>query len=34
MMDINLAEGLIERISSMLDDIESKTEVRYWVKKS
>ena len=29
MMDINLAEGLIERISSMLDDIESKTEVRY-----
>ena len=32
MMDINLAEGLIERISSMLDDIESKTEVRYWVK--
>ena len=32
MMDINLAEGLIERISSMLDDIESKTEVRYCVK--
>ena len=31
-MDINLADGLIERISSMLDDIESKTEVRYWVK--